>query len=429
MEIQEIKARLSLAQVLDYYGLKPDKHGKLNCPFHEDKTPSFQVYHKTHTCYCFSSNCPTNGKSLDVIDFIMHKEKTDKHNAILKAQSLISGESTPGLLSREVFLTKMFTYFKNAVYNAKTAQGYITGRSLDFNTVEIGYNAAQFHHGNRKDESLLKNSVQYGLLKPTNRMNARDKETNVFNVFGKYCIVFALKNKSNQVGGMYFRSTINDTDQKHYYLKDRQGLYPCYPNAETKKLILTEAIIDAATLLQVEAITADYSVLSCYGTNGLTEEHEQAIKELAHLEEVIFFFDGDEAGRKAVEKYSELIKQIKPNVKVSSINTPEDEDINSLAQGHELEILTHLVEKRDDLRFIFSFEKKKAQPEIIEEEIETPAPKKSAPTPKNDKPAEPDQSPTSAPINASLDIANPERIIFETEILHVTIWAASRKRT
>jgi len=61
------------------------------------------------------------------------------------------------VLSREVFLTKMFTYFKNAVYNAKTAQGYITGRSLDFNTVEIGYNAAQFHHGNRKDETLLKN--------------------------------------------------------------------------------------------------------------------------------------------------------------------------------------------------------------------------------------------------------------------------------
>src|SRR5690606_16186825 len=128
---------------------------------------------------------------------------------------------------------------------------------------------------------------------------------------------------------------------------------------ETKKLILTEAIIDAATLLQVEAITADYTVLSCYGTNGLTEEHQQAIKELQQLDEVIFFFDGDEAGQKAVEKYSELIKQLKPTVKISNINTPEGEDINSLAQGHELEILAHLVEKRDDPGFIFSFEKKK----------------------------------------------------------------------
>ncbi|MFM8913213.1 MAG: toprim domain-containing protein [Flammeovirgaceae bacterium] len=427
MEIADIKTQLSLAQVLDHYGLKPDKHGKMNCPFHDDKTPSFQVYWKTHTCYCFSSNCPTNGKSLDVIDFIMHKENTDKHNAILKAKALISGESTPGLLSREVFLTKMFTYFKNAVYNAKTAQAYITGRSLDYNIVEIGYNAAQFHHGNRKDETLLKNCVQYGLLKPTNRMNARDKETNVYNVFGKYCIVFALKNKANQVASLYFRSTINDTDQKHFYLKDRQGLYPNYPDAETKKLILTEAIIDAATLLQVEAITDDYSILSCYGTNGLTEEHEQAIKELEQLEEIIFFFDGDEAGQKAVEKYTETIKQLKPDVKVTSITTPEGEDISSLAQGHELEILAHLVEKRDDPRFIFSFEKKKiVQPEIIEvEKVE-----KAQPAPPKKKDQEPIQPQEPAPVQigqVSMDTTNPERIVFETEVLHITIWGGIEK--
>ena len=157
MEIAEIKAQLTLAQVLDYYGLKPDKQGRLNCPFHEDKTPSFQVYYKTQTCYCFSSNCSTNGKSLDVIDFIMHKEKITKHEAIIKAQTLITATPESPALTREMFLTRMFTYFKNAVYNAKTAQGYITGRSLDFNTIEIGYNAAQFHHGTRKDETLLKN--------------------------------------------------------------------------------------------------------------------------------------------------------------------------------------------------------------------------------------------------------------------------------
>ena len=89
MEIPEIKKRLTIAQVLSRYDLKPDKHMRLNCPFHEDKTPSMQVYYKTHTAYCFSSNCPTHGKSLDVIDFIMYKEKCTKHEAILKAQDFI----------------------------------------------------------------------------------------------------------------------------------------------------------------------------------------------------------------------------------------------------------------------------------------------------------------------------------------------------
>lgn len=78
-----------MAQVLSRYNLIPDKHLRLNCPFHEDKTPSMQVYYKTHTAYCFSSNCPTHGKSLDVIDFIMYQEKCTKHEAILKAQDFI----------------------------------------------------------------------------------------------------------------------------------------------------------------------------------------------------------------------------------------------------------------------------------------------------------------------------------------------------
>jgi len=44
MELQEIKSRLSILTVLNYYGLKPDKSNMLHCPFHEDKTPSFQIY-------------------------------------------------------------------------------------------------------------------------------------------------------------------------------------------------------------------------------------------------------------------------------------------------------------------------------------------------------------------------------------------------
>lgn len=51
MEIEEIKSKLSLAKVLQHNGLKPDKNLRLNCPFHEDKTPSLQVYYKTHTAY------------------------------------------------------------------------------------------------------------------------------------------------------------------------------------------------------------------------------------------------------------------------------------------------------------------------------------------------------------------------------------------
>lgn len=93
MEITEIKAKLTLSEVIKHYGYKADKQNRINCPFHDDKTPSMQLYWKTHTAFCFSANCKLNGKSIDVIDFILNKESCNKHQAIKKAQAMITGEA------------------------------------------------------------------------------------------------------------------------------------------------------------------------------------------------------------------------------------------------------------------------------------------------------------------------------------------------
>ncbi|GCD80901.1 toprim domain-containing protein [Schleiferia thermophila] len=175
-----------------------------------------------------------------------------------------------------------------------------------------------------------------------------------YGVFGKWCICFALKNRENEVTGLYFRSTLNDKESKHFYLKDRKGLYPSYPPKTTKKLILTEAIIDGASLLQVEAIAKEYEILSCYGTNGLTGEHQQAIKELPQLEEIIFFFDNDSAGKEAVKKYGAMLRAEYPKLKITSAE-PINKDINETLQGHEESIFIELLNQRTAL--IFSNEK------------------------------------------------------------------------
>jgi DNA primase len=358
MEIHEIKQQLTLAQVLHYYHLKPDKQLRLNCPFHNDRTPSMQVYYKTHTCYCFSSNCKTHGKSLDVIDFIMYKENLTKREAILKAVEMING-SSPGHkpaaeLTRIAVLTKMFTYFKNAIHNSKPAQEYLQSRCLDNQKTEVGYNSGQFHHGTRKDEALINSCLRYDLLLDLGTKGRTG--TPAYKPFGKWGLVFPLRNKQNQIVSLYFRSTLSDKKQRHFYLKDRQGLYPKYPSRETKRLILTESIIDAATLLEQDKIKDHYKILSLYGTNGLTEEHTQAIAELTALEEIIFFLNGDQAGIKAVEKYAPMLKADYSEVKITQVQVPENEDVNSLLQGHSPDILTHLVETRKEYDFLFSTE-------------------------------------------------------------------------
>ena len=73
MEITEIKSSLQLETVLQHYNLKPDANNRLSCPWHDDKTPSLQLYTKTNTWTCFSSNCAAG--SGDVIDFVMRMEK------------------------------------------------------------------------------------------------------------------------------------------------------------------------------------------------------------------------------------------------------------------------------------------------------------------------------------------------------------------
>ena len=364
MEIKDIKNRLTLATVLNYYNLKPDKNLRLNCPFHEDKIPSMQVYYKTHTAYCFSSNCKTHGKSLDVIDFVMHKENSTKAEAIKKTMEMISPLNPPKgevthvthenkmkpSISRETILQNMFTYFKNAVHNSRPAQEYIKQRGLDATKIEVGYNTAQFHHGARKEETLINNCVAIGLLSPWGTSKTGEQ---AYKPFAKYCICFALRDRGNHITGLYFRSTENNSDQKHFYLKESTGIYPHYPHPDTEKLIIAESVIDTASLLQNAEITSKYSLLAAYGTNRLNNEMKQAISELKNLREIIFAFDNDEAGNKAVAKYTyELIRE---NVKKESVNQHSlaisklelpCKDVNETLQAHHPEIFLHLLEER-----------------------------------------------------------------------------------
>jgi DNA primase len=251
MTIPEIKTQLSIATVLAHYGLKADSNNKLCCPFHADDTPSLQVYPKTNTWHCFGC-----GKGTDSIDFIGFKELCTTHEALVKATELagvlVAQAEPKPIIKREGItlelaqLNDVFPKMKSNLRQSKDAQVYAQARGLDTNAIEIGYNGRTY-----KDL--------------------------------KHCITFALRNAQGIISGMYGRSVVNNTDAKHFYLKSSTGLYPHYSNQNTLKLILTESIIDAGTLLQLPTITNNYSILACYGTNRLNDEIQQAIKSLPNL--------------------------------------------------------------------------------------------------------------------------------------------------
>jgi len=373
MEISAIKDRLSLSEVLQHYSLQL-KNNMLKCFMHDDKTASLQVnleknFYKCHAC----------GKTGDVIQFIEDYEKLTKHEAIKKAESFLqnirgtaesleqtnfSGKKSAPFSETQSqnislgdtgewqaeFLGRMLAYFKKGFYNSKPAREYVENRGLDFTRIEIGYNSGQFHHGERKSEELINKALTAGFLLDKGIISKTGDKG--YQVFANKCIAFPLKNKENKVVSFYFRSILQDGNGKHFYLKNRSGIYPGYPKKETKKLILTEAIIDCASLLQIKEIRDNYSLISCFGTNGLNDEMTEAVSQLKKIEEIIFCFDNDDAGKRAVKKYAEDLRVMSPTIKLSTVELP-NKDVNETLQLHDEEIFVKLLQER---KFIFSDE-------------------------------------------------------------------------
>lgn len=327
MEIRAIKEQLGILEVLSRYGLEV-KNKMTCCPFHEDRTPSMQVFDDSNTVRCYSGNCPQGGKVIDVIDFIMYREGCGKHDAIEKAKAMVTGSgsvapvtvsSSPEKKNHYKFhaeidplrLDELFGGFAYNLRLSRKAQDYLQERCLDRNKLEVGYNARSYK----------------GLCN---------------------CVIFPLKDKEGHIVSLYGRSVTGGLN-KHFYMKNRSGLYPGYPDEGITKLILFESVIDCATMLQYkELLEASCGFLACYGTNGFTTEHKAAIGGLKGLREIIFCFDNDEAGITAVNRYREELSGLYPRLTVSTADLP-CKDLNETLQGHSPEVLPELLATRKTL--------------------------------------------------------------------------------
>jgi len=394
MEIPDIKSRLSITAVLSHYGLTPDRTRHIACPFHDDATPSCRIYPDTGTFHCFG--CGATG---DQIEFIERYDKCNKHEAIKKAQQLCgAGEpethtqpaAPPATIDTTEVLTRAFTHFARSLHaRPQKAIDYLESRNLNYKLLPVGYDAGTLHKVKEITSAQKQEYLHAGLLKP----DRFGRERCYYTRFSG-CIVFPLLDRSGMIAGLYGRHT----DNGHHYLEGvHRGLYPAYPKEDTIRLILTEAVIDAATLVQLPAVSKDFSILAMYGTNGFTDEHEQVIATLPALREVILFFDGDEAGHQAVRETAARVNRINRVLQISVVDTPSGEDVNSLSTGHDSKVFIHLIESRQP--FSFSTEKKK------EQEEQTP----------------PSEHPSLASHSSLLKVT-PDYMRYETDRLVITLW-------
>ncbi|MGD1843397.1 MAG: toprim domain-containing protein [Thermonemataceae bacterium] len=327
MEIAELKSRLDIVAVARHLGIEVNKHLKAVCPFHDDGKPSLQFSREKQICTCFSSRCQAG--TMDVISLTEKKLSLSTHEA-LKYLSKLAGEITAGEV-KTAEQTKTvekrdyagdFKIMQSSFISSSTARKYATSRMLNWKTLNtfggsIGYNA--FKGGKF---TYLRGCVVFGL---------RDEQGKVVSLYGR-----SVQENNRQ----------DNKESKHFYTAGRKGLYPFYPKAATQKVILTESVIDAATLLSLPDITETYDVLALYGTNGFTKEHQKALENVADLAEVILWLDGDASGKAATQKIGKELSKLLPHCKITTVQLPENEDLNSLAQSHEASIFSHLLDER-----------------------------------------------------------------------------------
>lgn len=88
--LQHIKTEIPIEKIIgEYIQLRPSGKNLVGrCPFHDDRTPSFTIYHQSNTYYCFG--CKAHG---DVIAFVRAMEGLSFSQALEVLDQLISHDA------------------------------------------------------------------------------------------------------------------------------------------------------------------------------------------------------------------------------------------------------------------------------------------------------------------------------------------------
>ena len=103
-------------------------------------------------------------------------------------------------------------------------------RHLDISKLEVGYCSGERMVA--KLEQLLK--AKRGAVRLASPETGIEGRANGYRSW-QDCLVFPLKDRAGQIVSFYGRSIQAGATGRHFYTKDRQGLYPGYPPPDTKK--------------------------------------------------------------------------------------------------------------------------------------------------------------------------------------------------
>ena len=331
--LQELKLRSDITEIASsYVNLK--RHGRNMvglCPFHGEKTPSFNIYTENGSFYCFG--CGAGG---DVITFIMKIENLDYVEAVKFLAQRAGMEMPENTYDDSLSKLRMRIYeanreaarFFHATLLSQRGQSglnYLRGRALSDRTIRhFGLGFADDDWNSLCNHLKNKGFSEYEIYSA----NLAFKRKNGNGIYDRFVnrVMFPIIDLRGNV--IAFGGRIM-TDEKPKYLntsdtpvfKKSENLFSLNnaKSSGTRTLILCEGYMDVIALNQAGFTNA-------VATLGTALTNEQAVLMKRYADEVIICYDADGAGQKATARAIDILRNAGLPIKILTVPSGKDPD-------------------------------------------------------------------------------------------------------
>lgn len=346
--LDEIRFRNDIAEVIGSF-VRLQRAGanfRALCPFHKEKTPSFNVNTEKQIFHCFG--CGAGG---DVFGFVMKYEGLDFMGAVRylaqRAHIEVEVEDGERKTDRDVLLAihaRLASDYHDGLLRsprAEAARRYLAERELGPEIVEefqIGYSPPvwDFIAGwGRKHKFPEEKLAQAGLIARSERAGASGRWYDRF----RDRLMFPICDEQGRVVAFSGRLLAADAREAKYVNSPetpifRKGhiLYALHrarhPMVESRTAIICEGQIDV-----IRCHAAGFrNAVAAQGT-AFTEDHARVVRRYA--DSVVLVFDPDAAGQNAAIKAATLFLQAGLDVRVVALPPGQDPDLFIRRQGPE----------------------------------------------------------------------------------------------
>ena len=362
---EEIRARVDISQLVGRY-VKLQNAGqnmKGLCPFHKEKSPSFNVNPAKGIFHCFGC-----GKGGDIFSFLMEieglsfpeavKRLADDAGIKIEPQKRTEHHTPASTVprNRALEINEMaMTFYYHAMKNEKIAIDYFKGRGLLGETVRdfrLGFSPPGWNGLTSYLQSL---GVSRQELIECGLSIASPAQDTLYDRF-RNRVMFPLLDIAGKPVGFAGRGMEPDAKPKYLnspetllYRKNRYlyGLDKARDHIKAKGYaVFVEGYMDYLSLYQ----NGIRNIIAASGT-ALTEGHGEMIKRFVNR--VILLFDGDSAGIKAAERSLFILWAQNFDIRVCIL--PGEEDPDSLIHKIGPEAFIAILEKSQD-GFLFAIE-------------------------------------------------------------------------